>query len=564
MLGECNDCARPWIRFAYNNNPFYAISAALVLYGLHVSFADSLDPTEGWTFTQLLIGYMLLLGATSVAIVRLGQVWEDARTLVLLVSLLMIALASSFDRVCLDNAEQGARFLVSGLGCSLLISEMLIRFLRLRFPWKYRLPFYLLLGLLFAYPIWLGHLSLQSRNEEMSWYVLGFPMIAAVLFTTLVPASRRRGQDVVNNGTPWGWPLYPWSLFVLVGVGVLLRAYAMSMSFDPTKGSAIGFQPYFVIPLILSWLLLWTEGADQSKPGRRVFAVLAPLVLVLLAFPGTSANLSQALYIAMLHDSIGSPIQITAALLIAYFTYLRLRGIRLAEAGILVCIGILAIVDRSTVNLETLATIHVAPIVVGVALLVITGLWYGSAVRMGIASLVVIAAISYSLRGTDFLAFHGYIPVHLAFFALILLGLCFHDWLGRTIAQAAPYILTVLSVVALMGYRFAFPEFPPAGNGALALVLAITAAAYWMKNRRFIDLVATTTCLAISLALFAEQVIGNWLGHLVMHGRHWIALGAIFFLVALAISLAKGGQARQLRRALMRLHLALQGSNRQT
>ena len=95
MLGECNDCTRPWIRFAYNNNPFYVISAALVLYGLHVSFADSLDPTEGWTFTQLLIGYMLLLGATSVAIVRLGQVWEDARTLVLLVSLLMIALASA-------------------------------------------------------------------------------------------------------------------------------------------------------------------------------------------------------------------------------------------------------------------------------------------------------------------------------------------------------------------------------------------------------------------------------------------------------------------------------------
>src|SRR5262249_12356083 len=179
MLGECNDCARPWVRFIYNHNPFYVISAVLVLYGLHISFADSLDPTEGWTFTQILIGYMLLLGATSVAIVRLGQVWEDARTLVLLVSLLMIALASSFDRVCLDNAAQGGRFLASGLGCSLLVSEILIRFLRVRFPWKYRLPFYLLLVLLFGYPIWLGHLSLQSRNMEMSWYVMGFPTIAA-------------------------------------------------------------------------------------------------------------------------------------------------------------------------------------------------------------------------------------------------------------------------------------------------------------------------------------------------------------------------------------------------
>ena len=59
MLGECHDCTRPWFRFVYNHNPFYVISAVLVLYGLHVSFADNLDPTEGWKFTQLLMGYIL-------------------------------------------------------------------------------------------------------------------------------------------------------------------------------------------------------------------------------------------------------------------------------------------------------------------------------------------------------------------------------------------------------------------------------------------------------------------------------------------------------------------------
>src|SRR6476620_11852100 len=178
MLGECQDCTRPWFRFVYNHNPFYVISAVLVLYGLHVSFADNLDPTQGWKFTQLLMGYILLLAATSVVVVRLGQVWEDARTLVLLVALLMVALASSFDRVCLDNAWQGARFLTVGLMFSLTISESLLRLLRLRFPWSFRLPFYLLLVLLFAYPAWLGHLSLENRLTEMAWYVLGFPTIA--------------------------------------------------------------------------------------------------------------------------------------------------------------------------------------------------------------------------------------------------------------------------------------------------------------------------------------------------------------------------------------------------
>jgi hypothetical protein len=266
----------------------------------------------------------------------------------------------------------------------------------------------------------------------------------------------------------------------------------------------------------------------------------------------------------MLQASAGSPIQITAMLLIAYFAYLWMRGIRLAEVGILGCLVILAFADRSTVDWKTFAPFDMVPIVVAVALLVVAALWYGSAVRMGIASLVVIAAICYSLRGTDFLAFHGYIPIHLAFFALILLGLCFHDWLGRGIARAAPYVLTALSFLALTGYRFAFPEFPPAGNGALALTLAITAGAYWMKNRRFVDLAAAATCLVVSIALAGEQIIGNGLANLVLHGRRWIAWGIVFFLAGLFVSLVKGGQVRQLRRALIRLHLALQGSDRNT
>ena len=370
MLGECQDCTRPWFRFVYNHNPFYVVSAVFVLYGLHVSFADNLDPTEGWKFTQLLMGYILLLAATSVVVVRLGQVWEDARTLVLLVSLLMVALASSFDRVCLDNAWQGARFLAVGLGFSLVVCETLLLLLRLRFPWSYRLPFYLLLTLLFAYPAWLGHLSLENRLTEMARYVLGFPTIAGLIFAMLAPAARSRGKNVTNNGTPWGWPLYPWSLFVLLGVGVLLRAYAMSMSFDPTKGLASGLQLYVVVPLLLSWHLLWTEGADHSKPGRKLFAVAAPLALLALALPGQGGSVGETRYLELLQDAIGSPIQITAALLIGYYVYVWSRGIRLAEVGLLITFGLLAVVDRHTTDLHTLAPIQAFPLVTAVVLLV--------------------------------------------------------------------------------------------------------------------------------------------------------------------------------------------------
>ena len=81
MQAECRHYAKGWVRFLYNHNPFYVVSAVLVLYGLHVSFADNLEPTEGWLFTRLFMGYMLLLAAAAVLVVRLGRVWEDARTL---------------------------------------------------------------------------------------------------------------------------------------------------------------------------------------------------------------------------------------------------------------------------------------------------------------------------------------------------------------------------------------------------------------------------------------------------------------------------------------------------
>jgi hypothetical protein len=564
MLGECQDYTKPWVRFIYNHNPFYVVSAAFVLYGLHVSFAGKLNPVEGWKFTQLLIGYTLLLALTSIVIVRLGQVWEDARTLVLLVSLLIIALASSFDRVCLDDANQGARFLASGLAFSLLVCELLIRMLRLRFPWSYRMPFYLLLVTLFAYSAWLGHLSLEHRDAEMSAYVLAFPTIAAVLFASLVPANRRRGQNVLNNGTPWGWPLYPWSLFVLVGVGVVLRAYAMTMSFDPTKSPASGFQLYFLIPLILSWLLLWTEGADHAKPGRQFVAVVAPLLLLLLAFPGPGMSVAQVRYLDLLGDSIGSPIQVTAALLIVYFAYLWSRGIHFAEAGLLTCLGVLAFVDRYTVDLKTIAPVNSAPAVAVVAILVLGSVWHKSAVRMGLASIIVVAGLCYALRDTDFVALHGYLPIHLAFFAILSLGLLFHDWLSRHIAQAAAVVSAAVCILMLTGYRFVFSEAPPSMHAATAFVIAAIAAAYWIKNRRFADLAAVTVCLVVSASLVAEQLVASGLAHLVLQGKRWIAWGVVCFAAGLAISLAKGGQFRRLRRALMRVHLTVNGPDRST
>ena len=146
MPANVSPCARPWLRFVYNHNPFYVISALLVLYGLNVAFAGSIDPVKCWLLTKLLVGYMLMLAGAGVLVVRLGRVWEDARTLVLLVVLLMVALAASFDRVCLDDDRLAAA--IAGDGRRVFDSALrdVDCALRVRLPWAYRGPFYVQLA----------------------------------------------------------------------------------------------------------------------------------------------------------------------------------------------------------------------------------------------------------------------------------------------------------------------------------------------------------------------------------------------------------------------------------
>jgi hypothetical protein len=304
---------------------------------------------------------------------------------------------------------------------------------------------------------------------------------------------------------------------------------------------------------------LWTEGADYAKPGRKFFAVVAPLALLALALPGQGGSVGEMRYLELLQDSVGSPIQITAALLIAYYVYVWSRGIRLAEAGLMLTFGVLAIVDKHTVDLLTLAPIQAAPILTAIILLVISSVWHDSAARMGMAAILVIAGLCFVLRDTAFLAFDGYLPINMVFFAIMSLGLLFHDWLGRYLAQAAATVLASASVAVLIGYRFLFPDVSIILNATVTFGLAAMAAAYWQKNRQFADLVAAATCLVISASLVAEYFIGSGLTYLVLQGKRWIAWGVVFFLLGLAVSLAKGGQFRQLRRALMRLHVSLRG-----
>src|ERR1700748_1746586 len=82
-------------------NPFYAISAVLVFVGLRASFDVGTATADfpSWSLLAALAGYTLLLGGMAALLARFGNVWDDIRTLLLLVVLMFLVISVAFDEI---------------------------------------------------------------------------------------------------------------------------------------------------------------------------------------------------------------------------------------------------------------------------------------------------------------------------------------------------------------------------------------------------------------------------------------------------------------------------------
>lgn len=541
--------------FLATHNPFYAISAVFTLYGLNVSFGNTIDPTQGWLQLQLFTGYMLLLAATGVLVVRYGQVWEDARSLFLLVLLLMVALSVSFDRVCLDDTQLALQFLATGLTFCLLLCELLLRVLKIRLPWQYRGVLYLQIALLFGYPAWLGHLSLTDQLNELAWYTMGFASFTAISVVLLLPAAKKRNRGLQHNGTPWNWPWYPWTLFVVLGIGFGIRTLTITYSFDPTKGFTSGYQAYFLIPWLLAILLIWSECSTHRQDSRPWWRfVVLPLGLLVLAIPGQPNSHVQANYLALLQESVGSPVQITAVLLLLFFAYRVFRGSKSAEWGFLAALGMLSITGPKTLDINSLADLKLAPALTGLFLLGGSAFLRKSTPRLCLTITGITAAICIADQESHFVGQHCYFPLHLGLAAILLTGLLFEDELGKWLRRSASTLLAMFAMATFLLYPFAFPKIEGAWHAVTTTSMIALATTFWLYSKRLHDLAAVVLCSLATTGHLAGYYFGTVFNLVLLRGKTWLAWGALFFVAGLLHSLAKGGQLKRLYQTLQQWH----------
>ena len=199
-------------KFLYNHNPFYVLSAGLILYGLYQAFRGGNAAVEHpWWLAAALCGYTTLMAVTAFLVIKLGRVWEDARSIVLILLLQFAAISLSFDQLCSTAPGQAAGLLAFGFGFSLLVSEALLGGLEIRLPRLFRLPYYLILGLFFGYPLLVKPQTMLDSIGPTAWRIYLFPVVVGLAFLTLLPAIRRGANYVSRTGRPGRGPGSPGS-----------------------------------------------------------------------------------------------------------------------------------------------------------------------------------------------------------------------------------------------------------------------------------------------------------------------------------------------------------------
>ncbi|MBI1913476.1 MAG: hypothetical protein HYS12_01785 [Planctomycetes bacterium] len=278
------------LRRLCTDNPFYVLSAALFLVGLWGSFTAKDGAEQTWALLTGLSGYTLLLAVTACLLVRFGNVWDDVRTVLLLVVLMFLATSVTFDAVLVASPGRGIVCCVGGLLIAVTVSEGVLRGIRLALPAWFRGPYYLILALFFLYPLALSPLLARPHSEALRWGLFGFSTAAGLVFLTLLPAVRRGPSYVRVNGSPWRWPLYPWALFGLLALAVPARAFLLCWSLHLLEGvdrDRLIFGPYFLVPFGLCVAILLLEiGIVASHRLVLAVALAAPVGLVALALVG--------------------------------------------------------------------------------------------------------------------------------------------------------------------------------------------------------------------------------------------------------------------------------------
>jgi hypothetical protein len=526
------------------NNPFYVLSAVLFLFGLRVSYGGEVAAVQTWALFAGLTAYTLLLAGTGALLIRFGNVWDDVRTVLLLVVLMFLASSVLFDEVLFLDPVQGLTICLGGLLLSVAVSEGLLHGTRLRLPALFRVPYYLALALFFLYPLGLSVLVDAPRGEALQWGLYGFSAAAGLVTLSVLPAVRRGPVYTAANGSPWPWPLYPWVLFGMLGVAVPARALLLCWSVHGIVSDArtrMVFQPYFVAPFGLAVAVLLLElGIVSRRRNLLRAALLLPAVVVCLAVVGYRPDPIQG-FRGIFAERLGAdPLSLTLLASAGFYAYAGLRSVPLAIDALSAALLALALLGIKTLPGDPPTAPDAAPLLAAAIL----QLGFGLSRRDGLRSLLGITGLATGLAlilpgADDSASLYWLVAFHLEVVGLLALGAAFGGRLGRLLRVAAGALLLLACLAATFGRvdpELGLPQwiilaYPPVAT------MVLSAYCLLLRDRR--------PLAAAALAGIAWLAAVTWRGYeallAIIPGLNHIALSLALFAVAVIVSLGKAG-----------------------
>ena len=340
-----------------NHNPFYLLSACSFLYALTLIFRTD----DIWINTAvplgLIAGYAVLMAFTAVFIVRLGGVWDDARSIVMIMVVLLCVLSVAIDQMLMEHLGWAVWVSVGGLSFAIGLSEFVRRGLRLEMPVMYRIVHHGMMALLFLYPCLLAHLVNEHGRIACIRGIMSFPVAAGILGVGLVWAMRRGMAYMGSGESPWRWPCYPWALFGILGGAVCVRTYLMSISFVAGKGVGpygnmeTGFGFYMLFPFIAVMLAVVLEyGMGSASKSAMKVALSGPLVMLAGAIP------TQVVHAKVYHEFTaavlagggrGLPLLVATCCGLGFYVYALTRKARHADLAMVTLLLLVAYLDST-------------------------------------------------------------------------------------------------------------------------------------------------------------------------------------------------------------------------
>ena len=538
------------VNLLVNQNPFYLISAALVLYGLSAGFGTD----DIWINTTIpltiLLAYAAVLAGIALFLIRYGKVWNDVRSILLALMLLFFNLSAALDELLLRGTDS-SRLLALGVWVMVpCLVEVLRRGIGIRWPRQFVIVFHLILGLILIYPSMPAYFLLSEMGDATLWAIVAFPVLGALGLLAALPSVRIFARGDWCNNTPWQR-----LQFIAIGgfaLALVARTYLLATAFYPDPGMAVGgfhkldtpFGGWLCAPILLAVLALCLEYALVTQSNRlRRFALFGAPLVMLISMLGPD---SQAFYAmrAFVAAEVASPTFLTGigALMLGGYACCR----RVPQAGASVFMTLLAFspVGTDTVGLDSLQFPYwftLALLTAGCVMALLMNrhsLWF---IAGTVTFLLMLGSLASEQISAEWLAL---LIGHLALASMVVCACWFKDKLAKFITGVFAFALPGLAIFALWGDVGPLADLHAATR--LIYLAGLGSVGYLLQrcvNREWF--LRANACIAMLMvcSLFVE--FGNLLDDLKLRGRGRIVAGLCTLALALTISILKARHFRQ-------------------